>query len=89
MSLIEQLRKGGECTAGCSPKVCICATAEDAADRIEKLERVMSCLLDHTLNCYEQNDGQEFSGMRDALCTEAEALVPNWRERMREWEPSK
>jgi hypothetical protein len=58
-------------------------------ERCEKLERVMACLLDHYLSEYDQNDGHEFAGIRDALCAEAERLVPNWRERRDEWRPSK
>ncbi len=58
-------------------------------ERIETLERVMACLLDHYLSEYEQNDGEPLEGIRDALCTEAETLVPNWRERRDEWKPSK
>ena len=58
-------------------------------ERIAELERVMGCLLDHYLSDYEQNDGEAHAGMRDALCTEAEALVPNWRERRDEWQPKR
>ena len=50
-----------------------------AAARIEKIERIASCLLDHYLNCYDGN--------KDALCIEAERLIPNWRERISEWKP--
>lgn len=57
--------------------------------RIEALERVASCLLDHYLSDYGQNDGEPAAGRRDALCAEAEALVPNWRQRRDEWKPER
>ena len=49
--------------------------------RTAELERVTACLLDHYLNCCEGN--------RDALALDAERLLPNWRERMSEWEPTR
>jgi hypothetical protein len=58
-------------------------------ERIAKMERVMGCLLDHYLSDYEMNDGEKIAGMRDALCAEAERLVPNWRERRDEWRPKR
>lgn len=58
-------------------------------ERITKLERVLACLLDHTLSDYDQNDGEPLDGIRDALCAEAERLVPNWRERRDEWKPER
>jgi hypothetical protein len=56
-------------------------------DKFRRWQQVMACLLDHYLDCYEQNDGQDMQGMRDALGKEAEELVPTWRDRRDEWEP--
>ncbi len=52
---------------------------EQMSDHVTALERVTACLLDHYLGCYDGN--------KDALCLEAEALIPHWRERMEEWTP--
>ena len=37
MDITAALRDGGKCTAGCSPRVCVCGLCEDAADEIERL----------------------------------------------------
>jgi hypothetical protein len=46
-----------------------------------RLEQVMACLLDHYLVCYDGN--------KDALATEAIELIPEWRQRMKEWHSKK
>ena len=48
--------------------------------RIEKLEEVAACLLDHYLGCYD--------GSRDALASETEKLVPNWATLKDQWKPA-
>jgi hypothetical protein len=53
----------------------------------ERWRTIMACLLDHYLSEYEQNDGQKLEGRRDAISTEAEQLVPNWRELRDDWSP--
>ncbi len=57
--------------------------------RISDLECVLSVLFDHYLSAYDQNDGDAEAGIRDALGTEIEFLVPNWRERRDEWQPKR
>lgn len=56
-------------------------------DRLDKLEAVAACLLDHYMSSYGMNDMQEQAGNRDALAAEAEHLVPHWRKLRDEWKP--